>query len=64
MTFCLSGITFQKRMVEGQVVTAFNSHLMHLYVKMVLDNGLIVGSTSYEQELQATRHSGVVEMLL
>jgi len=34
------------------VLTAFNSHLMHFFVKIVLDSELIVGSTSYEQKLQ------------
>jgi hypothetical protein len=58
------GKQFRKEWCEGQVVTAFNIHLMHLYVKMVLDNRLIVGSASNEQELKATRHIGVVEMLL
>jgi len=34
------------------MVTAFNSHLMHFFDKMVLDSELIVGSKSYEQKLQ------------
>ena len=39
---------------------------MHVYVIMVLDSGLIVSSTSYEQEqaVITTRRSGLDEMLL